>query len=164
MDINEFRRRNHAQFDRADRALQHVGRKFIVHMADALVRATPGFGAPGFAGQMPDTTKYIPTGRLRGGYNYSRVLIGTTSKGWNAERTEDGPFSAYGTETVARIEQQVENDRMGGKSYLENDVAYGVQIVRGEGNHVIPRNFPDTAAGKQGEAAKLAMQSLRGFR
>lgn len=153
---SEFQRKNRAQFQRARAALQETGRKFIYFVAADLVEATPGFG------NQYDGTRYIPTGRLRGGWNWTRSPIMVTSKGYNVLRHEDGPFSDDGRETVARIEAQTAG-RIGGISYLENDVAYGSDIVRGENNHshIGPRDFPVSVKNRQFTHAKSALNSLR---
>lgn len=157
----EFTRKNRAQFERARRALQYLGREYVRLIAEDLVINTPGFG-----NQMPPDTEYVPTGRLRGGWNFTRSPMRTTSKGINAARNEDGPFSDYGHETIERITAQLAGVRMGGLSYLENDVAYGILIVRGEGGHekTGPRNWPMDTVKRQHSIARKAVQSLRGFR
>jgi hypothetical protein len=162
----EFKRLNDAQFDRAKRALQHVARTFIYYVAEDVIRRTPGFAGPGYAGQAPETTRYIPTGRLRGGWNFTRSPIGRSSKGLTATRTQDGPFSDYGRETLARISSQIEGEHMGGISYLENDVGYGDLIVRGEEGHrnAGPRAWHEDTASSQAALAQKAFRSMRGFR
>lgn len=157
----EFKRKNDAQFERAVGALEAVGREYIVLLAEDLVENTPGFG-----NQAPSTTLYTPTGRLRGGWNHTRSPIGATSKGLFATRGEEGPFSDYGRETMERIRLQVASDRVGGLSYLENDVGYGSLIVRGEGNHanVGPRNWPRDTALRQKSIARQAVQNVKRFR
>lgn len=157
MASSEFRRKNAAQFQRAREALQETGREFIYFVAEDLVEATPGFG------NQYDGTRYIPTGRLRGGWNWTKNPIGTTSKGYNSLRHEDGPFSDYGAETLARIRSQTSGLRIGGISYLENDVAYGNDIVRGENNHshITPRDFPLSVANRQHTHARKAINSVR---
>lgn len=140
--MSDFARKNEAMFREARAKLRDLGRWFIVEIADFAVERTPGFG------NQYDGTNYIPTGRLRGGWDHTRRPIGQTSKGYDVDRHEDGPFSDYGAETVARITQQVFADRGGGISYLENDVAYAWDIVSGSGNHahIGHRNFPEDAA------------------
>jgi hypothetical protein len=158
VDRAEFKRRNQAQMDRAKGGLQQVAREFVRLIAADAVEATPGFG------NQHDNTEYIPTGRLRGGWNYTRTPIGQSAKGLLAGRTEEGPFSDYGRETVARIAAQLQADRMGGISYLENNVGYGHIIVMGLGNHAgRARNFPEKAATSTGQAqaARRAIQSLK---
>jgi hypothetical protein len=102
VDRAEFKRRNQAQMDRAKGGLQQVAREFVRLIAADAVEATPGFG------NQHDNTEYIPTGRLRGGWNYTRTPIGQSAKGLLAGRTEEGPFSDYGRETVARIAAQLQ--------------------------------------------------------
>lgn len=152
----EFRRRNEAQFDRAERWLQQLGRTYIILLAEDVVIETPGFG------NQYDGTNYIPTGRLRGGWDWRRSPLGATSKGYGAERHEDGPFSDYGRETVQRITSQVTGRRISGISYLENDVAYGDDIVRGEGNHahIGPRDFPMATARRQQTIFRRALAAM----
>lgn len=128
----EFRRKNRAQFDRARQFLERAGEEFVILIASDLVENTPGFG-----NQDPADTRYVPTGRLRGGWNWTRTPIGETTK------FEGGPYSDYGAETVARIEGQVRGADLSGISYLENNVAYGVLIQRGEGRHANIRDWPD---------------------
>jgi len=153
----EFAAKNQAQFDRAKGQLQAIGREYIRLIAADFTEATPGFG-----NQSPPDTNYIPTGRLRGGLNYTREPIGSSSKGMNSARHEDGPFSDYGRETVDRITAQLAGDHMGGISYLENDVAYGILIVRGEGLHsrVGPRNWPADVRRRQETHARVAVQNV----
>lgn len=157
----EFRRRNEAQFVRARDSLQQLGRRFIELVAADLTEGTPGFG-----NQAPSETKYIPTGRLRGGLNYTREPIGRSAKGLYAARGEEGPFSDYGRETLDRITEQLKSDRMGGISYLENDVGYGDLLLRGAANHaaVGPRDWPKATQTRQALFARQAVQSLRGGR
>lgn len=153
----EFARKNAAQFERAHDGLQRLGREYIRLIAEDFTASTPGFG-----NQSPDDTRYIPTGRLRGGLNYTRTPIEATSKGMTAGRGEDGPFSDYGRETMDRITSQLESDRMGGISYLENDVAYGILIVRGEAHHAAagPRNWPADVRLRQETHFRTAMQNV----
>lgn len=155
----EFRRLNDAQFKRVTKGLQDLGRLYIREIASFAVEVTPGFG-----NQQPEDTLYIPVGRLRGGWNHTRTPLLESTKGLNAKRHEDGPFSDYGHETVDRITEQLAADRMGGISYLENDVGYGDIIVHGKGRHraVGPRNFPQDAATKtaQERAARIALQGV----
>lgn len=152
---SDFRRKNDAQFARAKAALQNLGREYIVLLATDITEGTPGFG-----NQAPADTQYIPTGRLRGGWNWTRDPIGTSSKGLFATRGEEGPFSDYGRETIDRIREQVAEAKVGGISYLENDVGYGILIVRGEANHaaVGPRNWPRDTYLRQTSIARVAMQ------
>jgi len=144
-NYNEFRRRNEAQFARQERWLRSVGLHFIGAVTEDLVRRTPGF-----ENQAPPETRYIPTGRLRGGWNLSREPPGwMSSKGLGVPRDEHGPFSYYGAETIERIAgQTAEIGSAFGKLYLVNDVGYGRLIVRGEGRHRNwgPRNWPKTTA------------------
>lgn len=158
---SEFKRLNDAQFDRAKRALQHVAYSFIYFVAEDVIERTPGFG-----NQAPPTTRYIPTGRLRGGWNWTLSPIGSSSKGVYAKRHEEGPFSDYGRETLARIAGQISGRHLGGMSYLENDVGYGDLIVRGEEGHRAagPRPWHEDTARSQHSLARKAMQGLRGFR
>lgn len=153
----EFARKNDAQFAEAQEGLQRLGREYIRLLAEDFTTATPGFG-----NQSPADTHYIPTGRLRGGLNYTREPMGSTSKGMLSARDEDGPFSDYGRETIDRITSQLQNDRMGGISYLENDVAYAILIVRGEAGHakVGPRNWPADVRRRQESLARVAMQNV----
>lgn len=153
----EFKRRNRAQFEKARAGLQALGREYVALLAVDLVEGTPGFG-----NQAPADTEYIPTGRLRGGWNWTRSPIGTSSKGLFAERGEEGPFSDYGRETIERIRRQLAGAKMGGVSYLENDVGYGMLIVRGEGNHaaVGPRNWPRDTVLRQVAIARKAKQNV----
>lgn len=159
----DFIRKNDAQFTRAKRALQHVAREFVYYIAEDVVDRTPGFG-----NQRPEDTPYIPTGRLRGGWNFTLSPIGKTSKGLGAKRGEQGPFSDYGRETMARIRSQLDGRHMGGISYLENDVGYGDIIVRGHGQHrhVGPRAWHEDTAGESNQKAmaKKAFQSFRALR
>lgn len=156
---SEFRRKNDAQFKRAKDGLQFVAREFVRLIAVDLVELTPGFG-----NQMPPDTFYIPTGRLRGGWNWTLSPMMTTAKGMFSARHEDGPFSDYGRETIERIEEQLVGVHMGGVSYLENDVAYGHLIVHGEGRHAGagPRNWPYDVSLKQHSFRDQAVQALRG--
>lgn len=154
----EFRRRNEAQFQAAKAALQDVGREFIRLCVVDIVEGTPGFG-----NQAPADTRYIPTGRLRGGWNWTRSPIGSSSKGLDAARGEDGPFSDYGRETIDRITGELAGKNVGGISYLENDVGYGDLIVRGAGNHaaVGPRDWPKATASRQALFARQALAHVR---
>lgn len=156
----DFRRKNDAQFARARAALSQLGRTYIVLLAEHMIERTPGFG-----NQAPSDTQYVPTGRLRGGYNWTRSPIGRTSKGLLAKRGEEGPFSPYGRETLERIRNQVSGVSVGGMSYLENDVAYGALIQRGEGNHaaVGPRNWPEDTYNSQGLLARQALSMVAGL-
>ena len=156
----DFQQKNDRQFDRAERFLAELGRRYIILLAEDVVIETPGFG------NQYDGTNYIPTGRLRGGWDWKRSPIGATSKGYGADRHEDGPFSDYGRETVDRITLQVAGRWVGGISYLENDVAYGDDIVRGEGNHahIGPRDFPMATARRQATIYRQTLASMRGFR
>lgn len=149
----EFDRRNQAQFARAKAGLQEVGRRFIYFAAEKLEEETPGFGNQ-YAG-----TRYIPTGRLRGGLNWTRAPIGSTDKGYKVARHEGGPFSDYGIETLQRIRGQLAGKRVGGISYLENDIAYGWDIITASHNHahIGKRDFPLKAAVHQAEFARKAM-------
>jgi hypothetical protein len=142
-----FKSKLDAMFDKADQEIQETAREFVRLVAVDLVVNTPGFG-----NQRPDDTEYIPTGRLRGGWNWS------LSKFEGATRFDGGPHSDYGVETIERIAGQLQGHRMGGKSYLENDVAYGGLIVRGEGLHsaVGPRNWPYETYLKMGTFAQQA--------
>lgn len=159
-DLATFRRKNAAQFKQAKGRLEFIGREYVRLMAWHLVKGTPGFAGPGYAGQYAKT-KYVPTGRLRGGWTWTRTPIRATSKGYNAARNEAGPFSDYGIETMARIEQQLRATTVAGISYLENDVAYADQIVRGEENHahIGPRNWPKSTERSSDSLAQLAMNT-----
>lgn len=142
--LAEFRRKNAAQFARQKTWLHNVGLEFIGAAAEDLVRTTPGRG-----NQQPEDTKYEPTGRLRGGYNLVQQKIGTSDKGLYASKYEQGPFSEYGIETIARLKQQAaEITGPFGKRYIENDVGYGEVVRLGLGNHRgLIRNWPlDTSA------------------
>lgn len=131
MNLNEFRRQNAAQFDHQRKWVRNVGLHFIGAVSENLVKTTPGFG-----NQEPADTEYIPTGRLRGGWNLTRNPIRSSSKGLDAARHEAGPFSAYGAETILRIAAQAaELGGAFGKLYLENDVGYGEIVRLGLGRH-----------------------------
>lgn len=158
MNLSTFRAKNQAQFKAAKEALQETARRFIIYTATDLVEGTPGFG-----NQAPADTRYIPTGRLRGGWNFTRTPIRTSSKGLLAARGEQGPFSDYGRETIDRITEQVRDQKMGGISYLENDVGYGDLILRGAGLHaaVGPRDWPKATQRRQEIFARRAMQDVR---
>lgn len=153
----EFKRLNDAQFSRATSALQSVARNYIYYIAADLTERTPGFG-----NQQPEDTLYIPTGRLRGGLNWTLVPILQSSKGLHAKRDEDGPFSDYGRETLERIAAQLESQRLGGISYLENDVGYGDIIRMGKGRHRAagPRDWPLATERSQASLLRKAMQNL----
>jgi len=152
-----FSQKNDAQFARAEAALEDLGREFIRLVAADVVEGTPGFG-----NQQPPDTSYIPTGRLRGGWNWTRSPIGKSSKGLFATRGEEGPFSDYGRETIDRITAQLAGVSVGGISYLENDVGYGDLILRGAGNHaaVGPRDWPKATQRRQTTFARRAMQKV----
>lgn len=154
--LAEFRWKNDAQFQRARAGLWLIAREFVHYLSVKLVEVTPGFG------NQYELTRYIPTGRLRGGWNWTDAPIGSTSKGYDAARGEAGPFSDYGLETVQRILGQMPQ-RLPAISYLENDVAYGYDIVRGEGNHghIGPRDFPKEASLHQTTAYQQALAAFR---
>lgn len=158
----EFRRLNDAQFERANRALDQVSFHFIYMMAEEFTRRTPGFEGPGFAGQ-GEGTNYIPTGRLRGGLNWTRSPIKQSSKGYAAARHEDGPFSAYGRETLDRISNQLKGQHLGGMSYLENNVAYGILIVEAREAHARfgPRDWPTATRRSQDSIARRAIAAVK---
>lgn len=122
-DQAEFRRKARAMFARVKEFHTELAFRYTVDILEHLVTETRGFG-----NQKPADTDYIPTGRLRGGYSYSLTKLETASK-W-----EEGPFSDYGEETVARIEADM---RAGGLRtfYVVNDVAYAWIVWRGRGQH-----------------------------
>lgn len=144
----EFQRKTRAQFDRVRRFMRAVREEFIIESANVAVEATPGFG-----NQSPEDTSYIPTGRLRGGWNW------TIDKQRVTSRFDGGPYSDYGVETVARIEAQVRSGVIPDRSSLENDVAYGFIVVVGGGRHAQPRNFPDEVYQRRGSIAEAAMSN-----
>lgn len=160
MNLAEFRRKNDAQFQRQWDWLHSLGLHFIGAVSENLVKTTPGFGL-----QSPDDTEYIPTGRLRGGWNLTRDPIDRSSKGLYADRTQEGPFSDYGTETIARIAgQAAEIQGAFGILHLENDVGYGEIVRLGLGRHaaVGPRNWPYDTSLKMATFRSMALSRASG--
>lgn len=121
--LSEFRRKSDAMFDRTIHQVEEIGRVFITLAATDVILTTRGFG-----NQRPDDTKYIPTGRLRGGWNWSATKPPST-------RFDGGPYSDYGYETVDRVTAQIASAPILGVSFIANDVAYGEIVRIGGGNH-----------------------------
>lgn len=165
MNLAEFRRRNQAQFNRAEDWLRSVAVNFIIAAATDVVKRTPGFDIPGYGGQLPEDTQYIPTGRLRGGWNLvTTATAGEITKGLDATRGQAGPFSAYGAETIERITAQAAaHFGAFGKLYLENDVAYAHLVRTGGGNHAGRiRDWPLETAVRMGEFHQQALSRAAG--
>lgn len=120
--LEEFRRKNEAQFERWERFVYEVAVTFVIQIAKRLVLETSGF-----ENQKPNTA-YIPTGRLRGGYYVSDVPIGLATN-WTG-----GPFSDYGVETVEKIRSDIESrfKRRSIRSfYIVNNTGYGYMVEQG---------------------------------
>lgn len=147
----DFERKTRLMFERVKDHFREVSIRFVVRIAERLVEDTPGFG-----NQFPEDTRYIPTGRLRGGYSFGPTKLNT------AGRWEGGPYSDYGAETVDRIEASL---RASGprSGFINNDVAYGYIVREGLGNHVVPRDFLRCAnPTTQKNALAEALASMRG--
>lgn len=146
---SDFKRKNDQMFERMSNQLDAIGRRFIVLMAEDIVVHTPGFG-----NQDPEDTPYIPTGRLRGGWDWSETPQATAS------RRTGGPYSDYGAETVARITSAVMASPRPSISYLQNDVLYGHLVRWGLARHVSIRNWPQDTADKEAVIARKAITDV----
>lgn len=140
MDLAAFRRANDRQFDRAREDIRRIHREYFKLLVEDIVLNTPGEG-----NQRPEETQYRPTGRLRGGYVINSEAIKRTS------RYKGGPYSLTGSETMVRLNAQIDTMEIAGFHHLENTVSYADIIVRGEGWHsrVGPRNWPMDTLGAQ---------------
>ncbi len=135
-DFDQFMRDTASMFDRVEDQVEKIHHIFILKAAWRVIDTTPGFG-----NQEPSDTPYVPTGRLRGGWNLQSQPGGETSKGLSAGRNEDGPFSDYGIETYARIKSQLDRITLKGEVYLVNDIAYGYLIHWQMGRHTAERRW-----------------------
>ncbi len=139
-DYGQFLRGVDQMFDRFEDQVEKIHHIFIRKAAWRVIDTTPGFG-----NQDPSDTPYVPTGRLRGGWNFQRQPGGDTA------RYDGGPYSDYGIETFARISSQIDSFDMRGEAYLVNDVAYGYIVHWGLGRHANKRRWVEEAA-NQGQA------------
>lgn len=143
--LAQFRSKSAAMFKKAEDGLVGVAKEFEIVLAEKLIDATPGFG-----NQYPSDTRYIPTGRLRGGWFWSTDQIAV------AARYEGGPYSDYGAETKAHIASQIRSADLQTLSYLQNDVAYGHVVHEGLGNHTIARPWVTMAGTLESQHEALA--------
>lgn len=156
-DLGEYLRDVRSMIGRFSTQLDDIGRVYSRKIAFRLVDQTPGYG-----NQSPEDTLYIPTGRLRGGWNYQSDPGGPTSKGLNAGRTQDGPFSDYGAETIARIYGQIEAGDLRGQAYLVNDIAYAYIIHWGLGRHATPRQWVEEVVNQGNEILAETVREVMG--
>lgn len=112
-------------FDEVERTIEAQVRNFITVAITAVVNDTPGEGV-----QWPDGTSYQPTGRLRGGWNFS-----TSEPPPMTDRFDGGPYDLSGAETIAQMTAQIHASPMVGRLYAWNDVAYGYVVHEGLGPH-----------------------------
>lgn len=150
-----------AMFDRAETRLYDIARYYILEIADILLRKTPGPDGAGFEGQWPLTT-YDATGRLRDGWTWTRTPIGESSRGVG-ETAERGEYPLYGEGAVLRMQAALPA-KPGGVSTLENQIGYGVDVLRGLRNHrkIGARDFIGPALKSQDAALQRATQRSAG--
>lgn len=110
-------------FQRTRRHLDRIVHLYVIKIAARLIYTTPG---PNL--QWPDTTEYIATGRLRGGWKIAEAPLG------DASRWDGGPYTEHGDDTLAAIEADFRGWN-GPVVYLVNDVAYGYLIQEALGRH-----------------------------
>lgn len=165
-DVNQKAKRDiDAMFDGAEAWMEGLMGEFVVQIATMCIQETPGFEIPGtqYGGQHPDTD-YQPTGRLRGGWNWTVSPINTSSKGMFAGKGEEGPFdgSARGETTIAHVREQLPA-KLPTVSWLENDVGYGDLVWKGEGAHIgRARPWTEVAYNNQKEALQKALTAMGG--
>lgn len=154
-DRATFERKTRAMFARYRGFVAELSFRYIVEIAEYLVEYTPGW-----ENQNPEDTRYVPTGRLRGGYQYAAQPLATASK-WR-----DGPFSDYGVETVAQIDADMRAAGAFKSFWIVNDVAYAYIVRRGLGNHESPRNWLGEVAdySTQRLAYRTVLGTMRGWR
>lgn len=149
--LADWNRDSTRMFDIFDTQMDDIAKVYVRRISARVVQNTPGYG-----NQDPEDTPYIPTGRLRGGWNYQFSPGGETS------RIEGGPYSDYGAETLSRIYAQIEVGPIRAESYLVNDVAYGYIVHWGLGYHVNARRWVEEAVNNAGEDLADARREVMG--
>lgn len=132
--LAEFRRKNDAQFEIAQRQFREIVMAFFGLVAEDLVFTTPGPG-------LQIETDYVATGRLRAGWRWT-----VEAPPDQASNFTDGPYDPSGYTTVSEIEAAVNASVMVPTSYLWNDVGYGSLVHDGRGRHKEPRPWVDLVA------------------
>lgn len=134
---SQFATKNKAMFDACKASRDQVVRTWMMQFVIYILPNTRG---PGY--QMPASTDYLATGRLRGGYQWTEGDAPST-----ASRMDGGPYdeSGGGSSTRDRLLDELQTFQMAGVISLWNDVGYGWLVHEGRGRHRSPDKWISVA-------------------